>query len=120
MDATVILLMMMMMMMMIISEVVSSCCYQIRKIGQVRRLVRRDVTRQLLPAVVLAALDYCNSLLSGWLTFVHCPSTSLQDGARFWTFPKAAPYTKYHCIVVCCIYALTRCRHHVVCLIPSH
>jgi len=47
-----------------ISKVVSCCHHQLRRIRQVRRLVRQDVAQQLVLAFILSRLDYCNSLLS--------------------------------------------------------
>jgi len=41
-----------------------SCCYQLRRIRQVRRLIGQDVAQQLMPAFILSRLDYCNSLLT--------------------------------------------------------
>jgi len=46
------------------SKVVSCCYHQLRRIGQVRRLVGQDVAQQLVSAFILLRLDYCNSLLS--------------------------------------------------------
>jgi len=45
-----------------ISKVVSCCHHQLRRIRQVRRLVRQDVAQQLVSAFILSRLDYCNSL----------------------------------------------------------
>ena len=52
-----------------ISRVVSSCYHQLRRIRQVRRLVRQDVAQQLVSAFILSRLDYCNSLLSSKVNY---------------------------------------------------
>jgi len=46
-----------------ISKVVSYCYHQLRRIRQVRRLVGQDVAQQLVSALILSRLDYCNSVL---------------------------------------------------------
>lgn len=48
-----------------VSKVASVCFYHLRRLRQVRRLVGRDITAQLISAFVLSRLDYCNSVLAG-------------------------------------------------------
>lgn len=48
-----------------VSKVASVCFYQLRRLRQVRRLVGRDITAQLISVFVLSRLDYCNSVLAG-------------------------------------------------------
>jgi len=45
-----------------ILKVVSCCYHQLRRIGQVRRLVGQDVAQQLVSSFILWRIDYCNSL----------------------------------------------------------
>jgi len=42
-----------------------TCFFHLRRLRQVRRLLGRDVTANLVAAFVLSRLDYCNALLAG-------------------------------------------------------
>ena len=42
-----------------------NCCYQLRRLRQVRRRDGREVTTRLVLALVMSRLDYCNSVLAG-------------------------------------------------------
>jgi hypothetical protein len=55
-----------------ISKIASCCFYQLRRLRQIRRLVGREVTTQLVTSFILSRLDYCNSLLAG------LPSSSIE------------------------------------------
>ena len=48
-----------------VSKVASTCFYQLRRLRQVGRLVGKEVTAQLVSALILSRLDYCNALLAG-------------------------------------------------------
>jgi hypothetical protein len=48
-----------------VAAVVQSCFYQLRRIRQIRRRVGQDVTLQLVIALVISRLDYCNAVLAG-------------------------------------------------------
>ena len=48
-----------------VTKVASSCFYRLRRLKQIRRLVGKDVTAQLVSAIILSRLDYCNALLAG-------------------------------------------------------
>jgi len=50
-----------------VTEVAGSCFYRLRRVKQIRRLVGKDVTAQLVSAIILSRLDYCNVLLAGLL-----------------------------------------------------
>ena len=47
-----------------VSKVAATCFYQLRRLRQIRRRVGQDVTSQLVVALVIPRLDYCNSVLA--------------------------------------------------------
>jgi len=53
-----------------INELVSTCFYHIRRLTQLKRHANRDVMKQLVSALILSRLDYCNSVMVGlpWST----------------------------------------------------
>jgi len=57
-----------------ISRVVSSCFFQLRRLRQIHRSVDEEVTKQLVTALILSRLDYCNAVLAGLpqSTLNHC------------------------------------------------
>ena len=46
-----------------VSNTTHTCFFHLRRLRHVRRLLRRDVTANLVTAFVLSRLDYCNALL---------------------------------------------------------
>ena len=42
-----------------------TCFYQLRRLRQLRRLIGKEATAQLVSALILSRLDYCNALLAG-------------------------------------------------------
>ena len=48
-----------------ISKVAASCFFQLRHLRQLRLLLGQQVTAQLVSALILSRLDYCNSVLAG-------------------------------------------------------
>jgi len=42
-----------------------TCFYHLRRLRQIRRLLRRDVACTVVTALVLSRIDYCNAVLSG-------------------------------------------------------
>ena len=48
-----------------ISKTTQTCFFHLRRLRQVRRLLGRDVTANLVSAFVLSRLDYSNALLAG-------------------------------------------------------
>ena len=48
-----------------VTKVASSCFYHLRRLKQISRLVRKEVTAQLVSAFILSRIDYCNTLLEG-------------------------------------------------------
>jgi len=66
-----------------ISKVVSSCYHQLRRIRQVHWFVRQGVTQQLISALILSQLDYCNSLMSNLPgSIIHSLQHALNAAAR--------------------------------------
>ena len=59
-----------------IAKVTSKCFYHLRRIRQVRRRVGMEATIQLVLALVMSSLDYCNATLAG------VPQTTLQPLQR--------------------------------------
>ena len=47
-----------------VNKVAATCFYQLRRLRQIRRRVGQDVTIQLVMALVISRLDYCNSVLA--------------------------------------------------------
>ena len=47
------------------NKVASSCFYHLRRLKHIRRLVRKEVTAQLVLVFIVSRLDYCNALLEG-------------------------------------------------------
>ena len=48
-----------------VTKVASSCFYHLHRLKQIRRVVSKEVTAQLVSAFILSRLDYCNALLAG-------------------------------------------------------
>jgi len=48
-----------------VSKVASICFFQLLRLRQIRHLIGRQVTAQLVSAFLLSRLDYCNSVLAG-------------------------------------------------------
>ena len=48
-----------------ISKTAQACHFQLRRLRRVRRLLGRDVTSNLVAALILTKLDYGNALLAG-------------------------------------------------------
>jgi len=53
-----------------VAKVTQTCFFLLRRLRQIRRLLGRDVTANVVAALVLTRLDYCNALLSGLPTAV--------------------------------------------------
>ena len=51
-----------------VSKTTQTCFFHLRRLRQVRRLLGRDVTANLVAAFVLSRLDYSNALLAGCRT----------------------------------------------------
>ena len=48
-----------------VSKTAQVCFFQLRRLRQIRRSLCRDVTSNLVAALVFSRLDYCNALLAG-------------------------------------------------------
>jgi len=48
-----------------VNQVARNCFYQLRRLRQIRRYAGQDVAMQLVSALILSRLDYCNSGLAG-------------------------------------------------------
>jgi len=67
-----------------ISRVVSSCCFQLRRLLQIRRCAGEEVIKRLvtgLTALVLSRLDYCNAVLAGLPESTIRPLQRVQNAA---------------------------------------
>lgn len=62
-------------------KVASTCFYQLRRLRQLRNLVGKDVTAQLVSAFILSRLDHCNSLLAGLSRSTILPLQRVQNAA---------------------------------------
>jgi len=47
------------------AKMAQTCFYHLRRLRQIRRLLRRDVACTVVTALVLSRIDYCNAVLSG-------------------------------------------------------
>ena len=63
------------------TQVASSCFYHLRRLKQIRRVVGKYVTAQLLSAFILYRLDYCNALLAGLPRATTDPLQRIQTAA---------------------------------------
>jgi len=55
-----------------VAKIAAACFYHIRRLRHVRRLIGQEVTQQLVLALIMSRLDYCNSVLAG------LPTSTLQ------------------------------------------
>jgi len=63
------------------TKVASSCFCHLRRLKQIRRLVSKEVTAQLVSAFILSCLDYCNALLAGLPRATIEPLQRVQNAA---------------------------------------
>jgi len=59
-----------------VAKIAAACFYHIRPLRQVRRRIGQEVTQQLVLALIMSRLDYCNSVLMG------LPTSTLQSLQR--------------------------------------
>jgi len=64
-----------------VAKIAAACFYHIRRLRQVRRRVGQEVTRQLVLALIMSRLDYCNSVLAGLPTSTLQPLQRVQNAA---------------------------------------
>ena len=61
------------------------CFFQLRHLRQIRRLLGRDVTANLVAALVLSRLDYCNAPLAGLPYSTLAPLHQCSCATRLWS-----------------------------------
>ena len=64
-----------------VAKIAAACFYHIRRQRQIRRRVGREVTQQLVLALIMSRLDYCNSVLAGLPTSTLQPLQRVQNAA---------------------------------------
>jgi len=64
-----------------VAKIAAACFYHIRHLRQVRRLIGQEVTQQLVLALIMPRLDYCNSMLAGLPTSSLQPLQRIQNAA---------------------------------------
>ena len=64
-----------------VTRIASNCFYQLRRLRQIRSIVGKEVTSQLISAFMLTRLDYCNSLLAGLPRSTIAPLQRVQNAA---------------------------------------
>ena len=64
-----------------INHVVSVGYYHLRRLRQIKRHVTRDAMKQLVSALILSRIDYCNSVLIGLPACAIYPLQRLQNAA---------------------------------------
>ena len=64
-----------------VAKIAAACFYHIRRLRQVRRRIGQEVTQQLVLALIMSKLDYCNSVLAGLPTSTLQPLQRVQNAA---------------------------------------
>ena len=64
-----------------IARITSNCFYHLRRLRQIRCVVGKEVTSQLVSVFILSRLDYCNSLLAGLPSTTVKPLQRVQNAA---------------------------------------
>ena len=64
-----------------VMKVAATCYYHLRRLRQIRRRVGREVTTQLVLALIISRLDYCNAALAGLLQTTIAPLQRVQNAA---------------------------------------
>jgi len=64
-----------------VAKIAAACFYHIRRLRQVRRRIGHEVTHQLVLALIMSRLDYCNSMLAGLPTSKLQPLQRVQNAA---------------------------------------
>ena len=87
-----------------VAKIAAACFYHIRRLRQVRRRIGQEVTQQLVLALIMSRLDYCNSVLAGLPTSTLQPLQRVQNAAA-----RARP-----------VFGLSRSDHVTPTLIQLH
>jgi len=64
-----------------VAKIADACFYHIRRLRQVRRWIGQEVTQQLVLAIIMSRLEYCNSVLAGLPTSTLQPLQRVQNAA---------------------------------------
>ena len=64
-----------------VARTAAACFYHIRRLRQIRRRVGQEVTQQLVLALIMSRLDYCNSVLAGLPMSTLEPLQRVQNAA---------------------------------------
>ena len=59
----------------------AACFYQLRRIRQIRRIINQEVAAQMVHALVISKLDYCNGVLAGLPAVTIAPLQRVQNAA---------------------------------------
>jgi len=62
-----------------VAKIAAACFYHIRRLRQVRRRIGREVIQQLVLALIMSRLDYCNSVLAALPTSTLQPLQRVQN-----------------------------------------
>ena len=74
-----------------VAKIAAACFYHIRRLRQVRRRIGQEVTQQLVLALIMSRMDYCNSVLAGLPTSTLQPLRSVQNAAARLVFGLSRP-----------------------------
>jgi len=64
-----------------VAKTAAASFYHIRRLRQVRRRISQEVTQQLVLALIMSRLDYCNSVLARLPTSTLQPLQHVQNAA---------------------------------------
>jgi len=64
-----------------LAKIAAACFYHIRRLRQVHRQIGQEVTQQLVLALIMSRLDYCNSVLAALPTSMLQPLQRIQNAA---------------------------------------
>ena len=88
-----------------VAKIAAACFDHIRRLLQVRRRICREVTQQLVLALIMSRLDYCNSVLAALPTSTLQPLQRVQNAAARLVFSLSRfdhvtpTLIQRHCIV---------------------
>ena len=75
-----------------VAKIAAACFYHIRRLRQVRHRVGQEVTQQLVLALIMSRLDYCNSVLAALPTSTLQPLQLVQNAAARLMASAGTPY----------------------------
>ena len=74
-----------------VNKVARTCFYHIRRLKQVRKLLRPDVAAKLIASLVFSRLDYCNAILAGLPRSTIAPLQRVQNAAARLDIARLGP-----------------------------